>query len=321
MKAMVYKNYGDSSQLKLLEVTKPSPKDDEILVQIKATSLNAADKHLLQGKPFLVRLQYGLFAPNKQILGADVAGVVTQVGNNVQTFRVGDEVFADLSGAGLGGFAEFVAAKATAFCKKPANLGFGQAAAVPLAAVTALQALHKGKIASAQNVLILGASGGVGTFAVQLAKAFGAHVTAVCSTHKLEQTRRLGADEVLDYTTTDVLKSGKKFDLILDIAAQKSFRLFASILSQEGAYVVVGGAVSRILHMMIFGGMFSRVGGQQFAGLMAQSKTADLETLKNLLESGKIAPMIEKTYALEQLPEAMTHLGTGRAAGKLVVML
>jgi 2-desacetyl-2-hydroxyethyl bacteriochlorophyllide A dehydrogenase len=321
MKAMVYKNYGDSSQLKLLEMPKPSPKDDEILVQVKAASLNAADKHLLHGSPILVRLQYGLFAPTKQILGADVAGVVVQVGKNVQAFRVGDEVFADLSSVGLGGYAEFVAANGSAFVKKPANLEFEQAAAVPLAAVTALQALHKGNIASAQNVLILGASGGVGTFAVQLAKAFGAYVTAVCSTQKLEQTKRLGADEVLDYTKTDIKKSGKKFDLILNIAANRGFLEYAPILSERGAYVLVGGAFSKILQALIFGGLFSRAGGQKFVALMAQAKSADLETLKNLLESGQIAPVIEKTYPLEKLPDAMAYLEQGRVAGKLVVKL
>jgi NADPH:quinone reductase-like Zn-dependent oxidoreductase len=321
MKAMVYKNYGDSSQLKLLEVPQPTPKDDEILVQIKATSLNAADKHLLHGNPILVRLQYGLFAPKKQILGADVAGVVRAVGNNVQKFRVGDEVFADLSGAGLGGFAEFVAAKASAFCKKPSHLEFAKAAAVPLAATTALQALHKGNIANAQTVLILGASGGVGTYAVQLAKAFGAHVTGVCSTQKLEQTRRLGADEVLDYTKTDVVKSGKKFDLILDIAANRGFLEYAPTLSERGVYVLVGGAFSRILQVLLLGSLFSRASGKKFVALMAQAKTADLETLKNLLESGQIAPVLEKTYPLEKLPEAMAYLEQGRVAGKLVVTL
>jgi NADPH:quinone reductase-like Zn-dependent oxidoreductase len=321
MKAMVYKNYGDSSQLKLLEVPQPTPKDDEILVQIKATSLNAADKHLLHGNPILVRLQYGLFAPKKQILGADVAGVVRAVGNNVQKFRVGDEVFADLSGAGLGGFAEFVAAKASAFCKKPSHLEFAKAAAVPLAATTALQALHKGNIANAQTVLILGASGGVGTYAVQLAKAFGALVTAVCSSKKLEQAKRLGADEVLDYTKTDVVKSGKKFDLILDIAANRGFLEYAPTLSERGVYVLVGGAFSRILQVLLLGSLFSRASGKKFVALMAQAKTADLETLKNLLESGQIAPVLEKTYPLEKLPEAMAYLEQGRVAGKLVVTL
>jgi NADPH:quinone reductase-like Zn-dependent oxidoreductase len=316
MKAMVYKNYGDSSQLQMLEMPKPTPKDDEILVQVKA-----ADKHLLHGNPILVRLQYGLFAPTRQILGADVAGVVVGVGKNVQTFRVGDEVFADLSSVGLGGFAEFVAAKASAFAKKPANLEFGQSSAVPLAAITALQALYKGNIASAHNVLIVGASGGVGTFAVQLAKTFGAHVTAVCSTQKLEQARRLGADEALDYSKTDVRKIGKKFDLILDIAASKGFFEFSPILSERGVYMVVGGAFTRILQVLLLGGVFSRASGKKFVGLMAQSKTADLETLKNLLESGKIVPVIEKTYSLEQLPEAMAYLCSGRAAGKLVVTL
>jgi NADPH:quinone reductase-like Zn-dependent oxidoreductase len=319
MKAMVYKNYGTHKNLHLLEVPKPSPKDDEILVQIKAASLNAADKHLLHGSPFLVRLSYGLFAPNKQILGADVAGVVLEVGKNVTGFQVGDAVFADLSSAGLGGFAEFVAAKASAFVKKPANLEFAQAAAVPLAAITALQALHKGNIASAQNVLVIGASGGVGTFVVQLSKAFGADVTAVCSAAKLEQARRLGADEVLDYRQTDVVKSEKKFDLILDIATNRSFLEYAPILSKEGRYVLVGGAFPRILQVMLFGGLFSRANGKKFLGLLAQSKTADLETLKTLLETGKIAPQIEKTYSLEALPQAMSYLEKGHVAGKLVV--
>lgn len=273
MKAVIYKNYGTAKNLVYLEVPKPSPKANEILVQIKATSLNAADKHLLHGSPFLVRLSFGLFAPKNQILGADVAGIVAAVGSDVKQFRVGDEVFADLSNAGSGGFAEYVCAKAEAFSHKPKNLEFTQAAAVPLAAATALQALHKGNIASAQNVLVIGASGGVGTFTVQLAKAFGAHVTAVCSSKKLEQAKKLGADEVLDYRKTDILKSGKKFDLILDIAAQKPFQAFAPILSERGIYLVVGGAFSRILQGMIFGGFFFQSRRQKIYGLDGTSQS------------------------------------------------
>ncbi|MFN3267429.1 MAG: NAD(P)-dependent alcohol dehydrogenase, partial [Deinococcales bacterium] len=274
MKAVIYKKYGTAKNLSYLEVSKPSPKPNEILVQIKAASLNAADKHLLHGKPLFMRLAFGLFVPKNQILGVDVAGVVAAVGSDVKQFRVGDEVFADLSLAGLGGFAEYVCAKAEAFSHKPKNLEFTQAAAVPLAATTALQALHKGNIVSAQNVLIIGASGGVGTFALQLAKAFGAHVTALCSPKKLEQACQLGADEVLDYHKTNILKSGKRFDLILDIAASRGFLEYAPILSEQGNYVLVGGAFSRIVQVMLFGGFFSKATDKKYMGLVAQSKAA-----------------------------------------------
>jgi NADPH:quinone reductase-like Zn-dependent oxidoreductase len=321
MKAMVYNNYGSPSQLEYREIEQPAPKDDEILVQVRATSLNAADWHLLRGNPFLVRLMYGLFKPNNPVLGSDVAGIVQAVGKDVQQFRVGDAVFADLSSSTRGGFAEFVSAKASWFVHKPSNLDFVQAAAVPMAALTALQALQKGGMAQGKRVLIIGASGGVGTFAVQLAKHFGAHVTAVCSTQKLEQTKRLGADEVLDYKQTDVIRHGGQYDLILDIAATRGFPEYSPLLKARGMYVLVGGAFPRFLQLMLLGGLYAQVQGKQFVSLFAQPNTKDLQTLKALLEQEKIVPILEKTYDLQALPEAMTYLGSGRAAGKLVVTL
>ena len=292
MKAMVYTQYGSPEVLSLQQVEKPSPKDNEVLVKIRAVSLNVADKHLLQG-PLLVRPTQGMFGPKRRILGADIAGQVEIVGKSVKQFKPGDEVFVDLSNNGLGGFADYVCVPEDVLVYKPANLNFEQAAAVPMAAVTALQGLYQGKIQAGQTVLINGASGGVGTFAVQIAKTLGATVTAVCSSSKVTQARDLGGDEVIDYTKQDITKTKQKYDLILDVAAYRSPSIYKSILKPQGRYVMAGGSISSFMRLMLQASFLSK-GGQHFSVLMAKPNAKDLSFIKELVEADKVKPVIEK---------------------------
>jgi NADPH:quinone reductase-like Zn-dependent oxidoreductase len=318
MKAMVLTKYGSADALKLQQVAKPAPKDHQVLVKVQATALNAADHHLMKGA-LLVRLTNG-FRPKHPILGADVAGRVEAVGQQVRRFKVGDEVFGDFSSTGFGGFAEYVCVPEEALMHKPRNLSFEEAAAVPLAAVTALQGLRdQGKLQAGQTVLINGASGGVGTFAVQIAKTLGASVTAVCSGSKLAQALELGADEVLDYTQHDITQSGQQYDLILDVAAYRSPRGYKAILKPQGRYVLVGGSFGKIVQMLFQAALLSKSGGQQFSVLMAKANAQDLSLIKELIEAGQVKPVVENLYAFEQIPEALRHLGEGHAKGKLVV--
>lgn len=319
MKAIVLTKYGSADALELQNLTKPSPKDHQVLIKVQAVSLNAADHHLMKGA-LLVRLANGLLRPKYPVLGADVAGRVEAVGQRVKQFKSGDEVFGDFSSAGLGGFAEYVCVPEEVLAHKPHNLSFEQAAAVPLAAVTALQGLRdQGKLQAGQKVLINGASGGVGTFAVQIAKALGATVTAVCSSAKLAQALELGADEVVDYTQQDISKTSQQYDLILDVAAYRPAGEYKAILKPQGRYVLVGGSFGKIVQMMLQGALMSRAGGQQFSVLMAKANAQDLSFLKDLIEAGKLKPVVEKVYGFEQIPEAMRYLGEGHAKGKLVV--
>jgi NADPH:quinone reductase-like Zn-dependent oxidoreductase len=321
MKAIVLTKYGSADALELKEITKPLPKDHQVLIKVQATALNAADHHLMKGA-LLVRLSNGLFRPKYPILGADVVGRVEAVGQQVKRFKVGDEVFGDLSSVGMGGFAEYVSAPEEALMYKPRNLSFEQTAAVPLAAVTALQGLRdQGQLQAGQRVLINGASGGVGTFALQIAKVLGATVTAVCSSAKLAQARELGADEVVDYTQQDITQSSQQYDLILDVAAYRSAGAYKAILSPKGRYVLVGGSFGKILQMLLQSALLSKAGGQQFSVLMAKAKAEDLAYLKDLMEAGRVKPVIEKVYSLDQVPEAMRYLGEGHAKGKLVVRI
>ncbi len=319
MKAMVLTRYGSADALELQQVAKPVSKDHQVLVKVQAVSLNAADHHLMKGA-FLVRLTNGLLRPKYPILGADVAGRVEAVGQQVRRFKVGDEVFGDFSSAGLGGFAEHVCVLEEALMYKPHNLSFEQAAAVPLAAVTALKGLRdQGKRQAGQTVLINGASGGVGTFAVQIAKALGASVRAVCSSSKLAQALELGADEAVDYTQHDITQSGQRYDLILDVAAYRSSGGYKAILKPQGRYVLVGGSFGKIVQMLFQAALLSKSGGQQFSVLMAKANAQDLSFIKDLIEAGQVKPVVEKVYAFEQIPEALRYLGEGHAKGKLVV--
>jgi NADPH:quinone reductase-like Zn-dependent oxidoreductase len=308
MKSILYTKTS-TDRLVYREVEKPVPADHEVLVRVMASSVNAADYR---------SLKLGII-PKRKIFGADIAGVVEAVGGNVTQFRPGDEVLGDLADSGFGGFAEYAAAPEKALVMKPAGLSFEEAAAIPLAGVTALQGLRKkGNIQPGQKVLIVGAGGGVGTFAVQLAKHFGAEVTAVCSTRNVEQTLSLGADHVVDYTKEDVAKTGRTYDLIMAVNGNRSLLSYKRLLNPGGIYVMVGGAMKQILGSLFFGWLFS-FGSRKMRTLAAKPNQDDLGFLARLAGEGLIRPVIEATYPLSQTPEAMKHLSSGHARGKVVI--
>ena len=320
MKAIVYTQYGSPDVLELKEVEKPNPKDNEVLIKVQAASVNAADWHYLRGAPFLFRLESGFPKPKNPFLGADVAGRIEAVGRNVTQFQPGDEVFGDLSKSGRGTFAEYVCAAENALTLKPANNSFEEAAAVPVAAVTALQGLRdKGQIQSGQKVLINGASGGVGTFAVQIAKSFGAEVTAVCSTRNLDMARLIGADHVIDYTQEDFTKNGQRYDLILAVNGYRSISDYKRALSPEGIYVMSGGTTAQMFEGMLLGAWMSRNGSQKMRNSSAKPNKADLAFLKGLLEAGKVMSVIDRCYPLSDVPEAIRYIEQGHARGKVVI--
>ncbi|MDD5059040.1 MAG: NAD(P)-dependent alcohol dehydrogenase [Sideroxydans sp.] len=321
MKAIVYTEYGSPDVLRLKEVEKPFPADDEVLVQVKASSVNAADWRMMRADPFLVRMYAGLLRPKKfHTLGADIAGRVEAVGKNVRQFQAGDEVFGDVFASGFGGFAEYKCARESELILKPGNLSFEEAAAVPLAAMTALHGLRdNGKIRAGQQVLIHGASGGVGTFAVQLAKHFGAVVTAVCSTAKAELARSLGADHVLDYTQQDFSRSGRQYDLILAVNGNRSIFDYKRALSPSGIYVMAGGNSTQLFQALLLGPWISMFGKQKMGALTSNPNQKDLLLLKELLESGKLKPVIDRRYPLSEVAEAVRYVEAGHAKGKVVI--
>jgi len=318
MKAIVCPKYGSPDVLQLKEVEKPAPQDDEVLVKIQAASVNALDWHSLTADIFLVRLMgMGLLKPQNPILGADIAGRVEAVGKNVSQFRPGDDVFGDI---GHGGFAEYVVAPERFLALKPTDLSFEAAAAVPVAALTALQGLRdSGKIQAGQRVLINGASGGVGTFAVQIAKAFGAEVTAVCSTRNVEQARKLGADHVIDYTRENFTQSGQQYDLIFAANGYHPLSAYKRALTAKGIYVMAGGKPAQIFQSMLLGGWMSEKDGRKLGGVSAHIALKDLLMLKEMLEAGKIVPAIDKRYPLSETADALRYLGEGHARGKIVI--
>ncbi len=321
MKAIIYTKYGPPDVLQLKEVEKPAPKDNEVLMKVHAASLNAADWHILRGKPFFLRLMgNGLLKPKNKILGADIAGRVEAVGRNVKQFQPGDEVFGDISECGWGGFAEYVCARENALVLKPASMTFEEAAAVPLAAVVALQGLRdKGQIQPGQKVLINGASGGVGTFAVQIAKSFGAEVTGVCSTRKLDMVRSIGADQVIDYTQEDFTKNGQRYDLILDVAGYRSILDYKRALSPKGIYVMAGGSMAQFFQAMLLGPWISMTGSKKMRGFVTKPNKKDLVFMKELFEAGKVVPVIDRRYPLSEVAEALRYLEEGHARGKVVI--
>lgn len=321
MKAIVYTQYGSPDVLQLKEVEKPTPKADEVLIKVYAASLNAADCHYLRGAPFLFRLESGFPKPKNSFLGADVAGQVEEVGRNVTQFQPGDEVFADLSESGRGTFAEYVCASENALALKPTNISFEEAAAVPMAAVVALQGLRAGKIKRGQKVLINGASGGVGTFAVQIAKAFGAEVTAVCSTRKLEMVHLIGADHVIDYIQEDFTRNGNQYDLILAANGYRSISDYKRALSSTGTYVMSGGTTAQMFEAMLLGPWMSRKARQKIGNLAAKPNQKDLLFVKGLLEDGKVSPVIDRCYPLSEVADAMRYFEEGHAQGKVVIMI
>jgi len=320
MKAIVCTEYGAPDVLKLKEVAKPSPKDDEALVKVHATSLNAADFEMLRGV-FVIRIA----APRKpmyKILGSDIAGRVEAVGRNVKQFQPGDEIWGDLSFPyGYGTFAEYVCVPENALRLKPTSMTFEQAAAIPTAAVVALQNLRcKRPIQPGQRVLINGAGGGVGTFAVQLAKYLGAEVTGVDSTSKLDMLRSIGADHVIDYTQEDFTQNEGRYDLILDVVAYRSIFAYRRALSPKGIFVYVGGSTAAIFQAVLLGPLVSRIGSKKMGvGMWKPNDKEDLDFLTELFEAGKLVPVIDRRYPLSEVPEALRYLEEGHALGKVVI--
>jgi len=320
MKAMVYTKYGTPDVLQLKEVEKPGPEDNEVLIKVHAASVNSWDWDLLRGTPFVNRLMFGLLKP-KVILGCDIAGRVEVVGRNVKQLQPDDEVFGDLSGCGWGGFAEYVCARENALALKPACLTFEQAAAVPQAALLALQGLrYKGQIQPGQKILINGAGGGVGTFAVQMAKSLGAEVTGVDSTQKLEVVRSLGADHVIDYTQEDFTKNGKPYDMILDVAGFRSIYDYRRALGPGGVYVMIGGSSALVFQLMFLGPWISMVGSKKM-GILLHKPNKGLDFITGLFEAGKVEPVIDRRYPLSEAADALRYFGAGLARGKVVITL
>jgi NADPH:quinone reductase-like Zn-dependent oxidoreductase len=320
MKAIVYTQYGPPDVLQLKEVEKPAPKEHQVLVKVHAASVNAGDYRLRSGRPLLIRpMAGGLLRPKNSRVGSDVAGQVEAVGENVKQFRPGDEVF----GCAGGAFAEYVLARETYLALKPANRSFEEAAAVPVAALTALQGLRDtGGIRPGHKVLIQGASGGVGTFAVQLAKSFGAEVSAVCSRRNLDMVRSLGADHVIDYTAEDFTQSGQHYDLILAVNGYHSLLGYARALNPQGVYVCAGGTLPQFFQAMFLGSMLSRKGGKRMSSMgIAKVDQEDLVYLAGLLETGKIAPVIDRRYPLADIVEAFRYVEDSHAQGKVVIIV
>jgi NADPH:quinone reductase-like Zn-dependent oxidoreductase len=314
MKAFIYEKYGPPERLRMAEVDTPAPNSDEVLVQVLAASVNAADWHVLRGKPLFSRATLGLLRPKHQILGVDIAGQVEAAGGKVTRFKAGDEVYANLLDHGYGGFAEYAAVPVGVVALKPTSLSFEEAAAVPMAATTALQGLRRhGELQAGQQVLINGATGGVGSFAVQLAKASGAEVTAVTSTPNLELVRSLGADHVLDYTTTEFTRAGQRFDRILDTVGNKSVPDLRRALAPGGKAAVTGFTSIRGLLGI------SLRGGKDVAQVQAHVTAKDLELLTALVEAGKLRPQIDRRYRFADIPAAIAYLEQGHARAKVVV--
>jgi NADPH:quinone reductase-like Zn-dependent oxidoreductase len=319
MKAVLQTKYGSPDVLKFVEVEKPFPKVGQVLIRVHAVGLNMADWRLLTGNPFFIRLM-GL--GKGKIPGSDIAGRVQAIGQDVKKFRPGDEVYGDILSFGGGAFAEYVCVPPKAVAKKPSNLSFEQAAAVPMAAITALQGLRDlGQIQPGQKVLIYGASGGVGTFAIQIAKAFGAQVTAVCSTSKMDMARSLGADCVIDYTREDFTQNEQCYDLILAANGYHPIWKYRRALAPRGIYVMAGGSMSQIFQAVLFGRLLSRKNGRRFASLTAKAGQRDLLAIKELIEAGKVTPLIDNCYPFTQIHAAFRYLGEGHARGKVIVSM
>ena len=320
MKAIVYANYGSPDVLRLEDIPKPAPGDDYVVIRVRASTVNPADWHFMRGTPYLVRVMTGLNKPRSRQLGIDVAGEVDTVGRNVTHFKPGDHVFGWCRGA----FAEYTSIRASAIITKPLNVTFEQAACVPVAAVTALQGLRdKGRIQPQQNVLVNGASGGVGTFAVQLAKSFGAEVTGVCSAANVEMVRSIGADHVIDYTRENFTSGKTRYDLILDNAGNHSLSAIRRVLRSTGRYVQVGGPntgqwvgpLAAPLKALVY----SRFVSQKFGMFIAKGNKADMATITDLMTAGKVTPVIDRRYALSDVAAAIRYLEEGHARGKVVI--
>jgi NADPH:quinone reductase-like Zn-dependent oxidoreductase len=320
MQAIVYTKYGSPDVLELKEVEKPAPKDSEVLIKIYAASINSWDWDLLTGRPIEYRLFSGLLKPTKtKILGCDIAGRIEAVGRNIKQFHPGDDIFGDLCEGYWGGFAEYGCARENEITLKPAGMSFEEAAAVPQAGILALQGLYdKTEIKPGQRILINGAGGGVGTFAIQIAKSFGAEVTGVDSTGKLDMMRSLGSDHVIDYTQEDFTKTGKCYDLILDVKTDRSIFDYRRALNSDGIYVTVGGRSSRILQLVFPGALISMIGGKKLAVIM-HKPNKDINILNEMIVSGKVKPVIDRCFPLSETADAFRYFGEGHFKGKIVI--
>ena len=322
MKAAVYRRYGSPNVIQINEVEKPVPNDNQVLIEVRAASVNPYDWHFMRGTPYLVRIIAGLRKPKDTRLGVDVAGQVEAVGMNVTQFKPGDKVFGSCRGA----FAEYACASESAVVLKPDNVTFEQAASVPIAGFTALQGLRdKGQVQPGQKVLVNGAGGGVGTFAVQIARSYGADVTGVCSTGKADMVRSIGANRVIDYTQEDFTKSGQRYDVFFDAVGNHSLSACRRVLNLKGIYVGAGGTsdpwmIGPLTHMIAAFGL-SRFSSQKFVGLLARNRQDDLKTMRELMESGKVTPVIDRRYRLSEVPEAIGYLEEGHARGKVVITI
>ena len=323
MKAIVTTRYGPPEVLKLQDMPVPVPREDEVLIKLYASSVNPLDSFTIRGPLLFLPVIARRLEPAHPIAGADLAGIVQQVGRNVIRFQPGDEVYGGSFGKrGLGGFAEYVCASENWLAKKPVNLSFEEAAAVPVAAITALQALRDHRqIRAGQKVLIDGASGGVGTFAVQIAKAFGAEVTAVCSPNNVETARMLGADHVIDYTREDFARNSQRYDLILGANAHHSVFAYRRALRPNGIFVMIGGAPARILESALLGPLLSLLGSRKMRFFIAKIGVADLDYLREMIEAGKVSPVIDRSYPLSQVVDALRYRELGHASGKVVIKI
>ncbi|MEL6352196.1 MAG: NAD(P)-dependent alcohol dehydrogenase [Cyanobacteria bacterium J06627_28] len=325
MKAIVQSEYGSADVLSLQELDKPAIADNEVLVRVHGASVHAGDWHLMRGNPFLIRLMTGgVLKPKVTTIGTDVSGRVEAVGKDVQQFRLGDEVFGDLSECGFGAFSEYISVPENALVHKPANLSFEESATVPVSGLAALQALRDcGEVQSGQRVLINGASGGVGSFAIQLAKGFGAEVTAVCSKSKIEMVKSLGADYVVDYTQSDPTKPTQPYDVIIDAAAFRPFSDFLDALVPGGTYVMVGGATSEFFRSMLLGAFAERFKAKASRRwvkcLVSTPNQTDLTVLKDWIEAGRLKPFVDRTYPLAEVPTAIRYVEERQVRGKVAI--
>ena len=320
MQAIVQQRYGSAEALHLERVPVPHPTDDQVLVRVRAAALSRGTWHLMSGQPYAMRLVLGLRGPKQPVIGQDLAGTVAAMGPGVTELSVGDEVY----GVGTGAFAEYSLAAQGHLARRPGNITVAQAASVPVSACTALQGLRDvGHVSPGQHVLVIGASGGVGTFAVQLARAFGAEVTGVCSTAKADLVRSIGADHVIDYTTTDFAGTGHRYDLILDIGGDAPLARLRTALTPRGTLVIVGGEAGRWLGLrrQLLAVALSPLVHQRLAMFVATQPATDLATLTDLIESGAVTPTIDRTFALRQTPEAMRYLESGQARGKITISI
>lgn len=321
MKAIVYQHYGTPDELQLQEVEKPVPAENEVLVKVKAASINSWDWDLLTGKPYIYRLMFGLPRPKFKIIGADIAGVVEAGGNKVERLKPGDEVMGDLSAGKWGGFAEYVCVPEDSLALKSSQMSFHEAAAIPQAGVLALQGLNLRKVQPGQKVLINGAGGGVGNFAIQLAKRYGAEVTAVDRASKLEFMKNVGADRVIDFKKQNFTKTGEQYDLILDVIANQSIGKYIAALNPGGIFVVVGGKISSILQVVFLGSWFGRDQKKEFKLLMHKPNVQDLEVLKKHFEAGVITPNIDRTFSLSETTEAFRYYQKADHKGKVIITM